>query len=131
MGKVLLFLYPVFEYTNIFLFHKDSLYDDWHVPRPLPIMNEAIDKRYRQKGYEVIFALYSNRDIYGLTLYPEDRVIDVGIPFPIEERKIIESKDESTFYPNLDNLCRQVGFANQMDLTCSISSFRIFSNRIL
>ena len=34
MKKVFLYLYPIKEYTNMFLFHDDKLYDDCII-RPL------------------------------------------------------------------------------------------------
>lgn len=47
INKVFLYLYPIEEYTKIFLFHDDKNYDDWNVKRPFPILNECIQKRYR------------------------------------------------------------------------------------
>lgn len=49
MRKVFLYLYPIEEFTKMFLFHDDSLYDEWGIERPLPILNNAINKRYREK----------------------------------------------------------------------------------
>lgn len=49
MKKVFLYLYPIEEYTKFFMFSKDELYDEWNVKRPLPILNECIEKRYRDR----------------------------------------------------------------------------------
>lgn len=57
LKKVFLYLYPIKEYASMFLFHDDKLYDDWKVKRPFPILNECIQKRYRDNGYQVVFVL--------------------------------------------------------------------------
>lgn len=46
--KSFLYLYSIKEFTDRFL----RLYDSWNIPQPLPILQETIDKRYRQKGYQ-------------------------------------------------------------------------------
>lgn len=56
----------------MFLFHNDNLYNEWNVKRPLPILNECIQKRYRDNGYQVVFALYSDKEIFGVILKQED-----------------------------------------------------------
>ena len=81
MNKVFLYLYPIEEYTKMFLLHIDELYDKWHIKRPLPILNECIEKRYRDKGYKVVFALYPDKNIYGIIPKKEDKIILTDITF--------------------------------------------------
>lgn len=81
MKKVFLYLYPIEEYTKMFLFHNDKLYDDWNIKRPLPILNECIQKRYRDKGYQVVFALYPDKNIFGIIPQKEDKVIFTDVTF--------------------------------------------------
>ena len=56
-------------------FEYDKLYDEWNVSRPLPILNATIDKRYRQKGYQVVFALYPDRELYGIEQKDRDKIM--------------------------------------------------------
>lgn len=81
MKKVFLYLYPIEEYTKMFLFHNDKLYDDWNIKRPLPILNECIQKRYRDKGYQVVFALYPDKNIFGIIPQKEDKIIFTDVTF--------------------------------------------------
>lgn len=81
MKKVFLYLYPIEEFTKMFLFHNDGLYDEWGIERPLPILNNTINRRYREKGYQVVFALYPDRDLYGIQKKDEDIIIYTDISF--------------------------------------------------
>ena len=60
MQKVFLYLYPIEEYTKVF--ENDN---------SLAVLNECIQKRYREKGYQVIFALYPDKNLYGITPQPK------------------------------------------------------------
>lgn len=66
MNQVFLYLYPIEEYTKMFIYPDDNLYDEWKVERPLPILSECIQKRYRNNGYQVVFALYPDKKICGI-----------------------------------------------------------------
>lgn len=117
MKKIFLYLYPIKEYTEMFLFHDDKLYDEWNIKRPLPILNECIQKRYRDNGYQVIFALYPDKDIYGINTKPEDRIIYTDISFS-ETSTIDENKNiKSNFipkYPNEQVLLSQLGNVDKL-----------------
>ena len=52
----------------MFLFHDDKLYDKWNIKRPLPLLNECIQKRYRDNNYKIVFALYPDKDIFGIDI---------------------------------------------------------------
>ena len=70
MQKVFLYLYPIEEYTK--MFENDN---------SLAVLNECIQKRYREKGYQVIFALYPDKNLYGIIPQPNDRIIYTDITF--------------------------------------------------
>ena len=81
MKKVFLYLYPIKEFTNMFLLSDDSLYDKWNIERPLPILNKAIDERYRKNGYQIVYVLFPDRELYGLEKMDEDKIIYTDISF--------------------------------------------------
>lgn len=112
MKKVFLYLYPIKEYTSMFLFHDDNLYDKWKVKRPLPILNECIEKRYRENGYQVVFALYPDKEIFGIIPKKEDKIIYTDILF-LDNSAIDEfgntKKNFIPKYPNLPLLIKQLG----------------------
>ena len=103
MRKVFLFLYPIKEYVR-FLQFRDN--------KPLPIMNECIQKRYRDNGYEVIFALFPDRELCELEKKEEDKVVYTDIPFTdlngFDENG--KEKDRSQIkYADSMHILRQVG----------------------
>lgn len=116
MKKVFLYLYPIKEYTEMFLF-DDETYDEWNVKRPLPILNDCIEKRYRNNGYEVVFALYPDKDIFGINIKPEDRIIYTDVLFKeasaFDENKNIK-KDFIPKYPNEQLLLNQLGDVDKL-----------------
>ena len=103
MQKVFLYLYPIKEFTNMFLFHDDKLYDEWNVPRPLPILNATIDKRYREKGYQVVFALYLDRELYGIEQKDRDKIIYTDIPFSEASAYDENGNEKKNFIPKYPN----------------------------
>ena len=112
MKKVFLYLYPIKEYTEMFLFHNDKLYDEWNVKRPLPILNSTIDKRYRQKGYEIVYALYPDKELYGIDKEEGDRIIYTDITF--SEASALDENGErkenfKAKYPSEEHLLKQIG----------------------
>ena len=70
-----LYLYPIKEFASTFLLSDESLYDTWHILKPMPILNETIDRRYRQKDYQVIFVMFPDKKIYGIDKKEEDKII--------------------------------------------------------
>ncbi len=46
MNKIFLYLYPIEEYTKMFLFPDDKLYDEWNIKRPLPILNDCTQVQF-------------------------------------------------------------------------------------
>lgn len=100
MQKVFLYLYPIKEYTEMFLLPEDKLYDEWNIDRPLPILNSTIHKRYREKYYQVVFALFPDRELYGIEKKANDKIIYTDITFA----DVIENDK----YPNEDFLIQQL-----------------------
>lgn len=112
MKKVFLYLYPIKEYTSMFLYHDDKLYDEWNVKRPLPILNECIQKRYRDNGYQVVYVLYPDKDIFGIIPKEEDRIIYTDILFSENSAVDENGKEKKDFipkYPNEQLLIKQLG----------------------
>jgi len=117
LKKVFLYLYPIEEYTKMFLFHNDKLYDDWNIKRPLPILNECIQKRYRDKGYQVVFALYPDRNIFGIIPKKEDKVILTDVTFDEASACYSDGTQKKNFvpkYPNEHLLLNQLGNIDEL-----------------
>ncbi|MBQ9019100.1 MAG: hypothetical protein IJ097_02150 [Bacilli bacterium] len=112
MKKVFLYLYPIEEFTKMFLFHDDRLYDELGVKRPLPILNETINKRYREQGYEIVYALYPDKEIFGIEKQNGDKVIYTDIIFDeasVYDSKGNEKRDFAPKYPSEKYLIDQLG----------------------
>ena len=106
MQKVFLYLYPIEEYTKVF--ENDN---------SLAVLNECIQKRYRKKGYQVIFALYPDKNLYGVIPQPNDRIIYTDITFKEasgynEDGTKKEAKNIK--YPNEQYLINQLGFVDKI-----------------
>lgn len=117
MKKVFLYLYPIKEFTKVFLFHDDRLYDEWNVDRPLPILDATIDKRYREKGYQVVFALYPDRELYGIEQKDGDRIIYTDIPFSEASAYDANGNEKKNFvprYPDEKLLIQQLGDVDEL-----------------
>lgn len=112
MKKVFLYLYPIEEFTKMFLFHDDRLYDEWGVKRPLPILNETIDKRYREQGYEIVYALYPDKEMFGIEKQNGDKVIYTDIIFDEASAYDSNGNEKRDFvpkYPSEKYLIDQLG----------------------
>lgn len=79
--KVFLYLYPIEEYMRMFMFYNDKMYDTEGIERPLPILNETIDKRYRKNGYQIVYALYPDKKMFGIEKQENDKIIYTDITF--------------------------------------------------
>lgn len=117
MRKVFLYLYPIEEYFKIFLFYSDEHYDEFEVKRPLPILNETISKRYRDQGYEVMFALYPDKDLFGIDLHENDKIIYTDVRFRDASGYYpdgTEKEDKDIHYPCEYFLLEQVGKCDEL-----------------
>jgi hypothetical protein len=89
MKKVFMFLYPIKEYMDYFSsFNQEDIFK---------ILNETIKCRYRNNGYEMVFVTYPDKDLYGVNIALEDKVITTDITF---ERHITPLEDGSYIYPS-------------------------------
>lgn len=117
MNRVFLYLYPIEEYTKMFLFHNDELYDKKNIKRPLPILNECIQERYRDKGYQVAFALYPDKNIFGIIPKKEDKIILTDITFAEASAYYSDGSPKENFvpkYPNEQFLLNQLGHIDEL-----------------
>ena len=80
MEKVFLYLYPIEEFAKTFELGNDY-YDEIGVKRPFDVLNEVIQRRCRDNGFQVVFALYPDKDIYGILRKQEDNIIYTDITF--------------------------------------------------
>lgn len=115
MKKVFLYLYPIEEYTKMFLFGDDRLYDKYITNNPLQILNKCIQKRYRANGYQIVFALYPDRNIFGVTPEENDKIIYTNVTF--DEASACDSKGNINLtpkYPNEHLLLEQLGDINEL-----------------
>lgn len=107
LKKVFLYLYPIEEYTAMFL-HGD----EDNSQNPLSVLNECIQKRYRDNDYQVVYALYPDKDIFGIIPKENDRIIYTDILFSeISETDEYgrEKKDFVPKYPSEQLLIEQLG----------------------
>ncbi len=112
MKKVFLYLYPIEEYTKMFLFHDDFTYDKLNIQRPLPVIDKCIQERYRNQEYEVVFVLYPDRELFGLTKKKQDRIIFADISFDEASAIDINGNVKEKFtpkYPDEMYILKQLG----------------------
>ena len=117
MKKIFLYLYPIEEYTKMFLFNDDHNYDNWNIKRPLPIIDDCIQKRYRDNGYEIVFVLYPDRELFGLTKKKQDRIIFTDITFSEASAYDKSGKLKENFtpkYPNELQILKQLGTVDKL-----------------
>ena len=117
MNKVFLYLFPIEEYTKMFLFYDDELYNKWNQKKPLPILNECIQKRYRNNGYQVVFALYPDKHIFGIVPTENDMIIYTDVLFSeasgVEEKGNIK-KNFMPKYPDEQYLLDQLSNVDEL-----------------
>ena len=115
-NKIFLYLYPIQEFNKVFLFSND-FYEEMKREKPFDVLNECINERYRKKGYQIVYALYPDKEIFGITPMPNDRIIYTDITFKEtsgynEDGIKKEAKDIK--YPNEQYLINQLGFVDEI-----------------
>lgn len=111
MKKVFLYLYPIEEYSKVFVF-SNQLYDSQGYRRPFDVMNECVEKRYRSKGYTVVWAIYPDRKPYGVEVKNSDKIIYTDVSFEEASGYDKNGKEKSLNqikYPNEQILLQQLG----------------------
>ena len=116
MKKVFLYLYPIKEFTEKFISsYEFKKYKEKYAP--FAILNECIDKRYRKNGYQVVFALYPDKEIFGVDKKVKDRIIYTDILFSeasVTDEQGNRKKSFITRYPNEMWLLKQLGDIDEL-----------------
>lgn len=51
------------------------------IENPYKVLNECIQKRYREKGYQIVYAIYPDKNIYGINPLQTDKIIYTDVSF--------------------------------------------------
>ena len=116
MKNIFLYLYPIEEYSKVFCLENDY-YDGIGVRRPFDVLNETIQKRYRDNGFQVIFVLYPDKEIYGILPQHGDSIIYADIPFSKASGYNFDGSEKNKdeiIYPNEQNLINQLGDVEEL-----------------
>lgn len=86
MVKVFLYLFPIRDYASLCtnVVYDNSIlteFERYHIDETFRVLNSAIDKRYRQKGYEIVYVIFPDTKMYGVEKQDEDRVIMTNVRF--------------------------------------------------
>lgn len=113
MNKIFPYLYPIKEFENVF-FLGNEYYDANNFKRPFDVLNESIEKRYRAKGFKVIYVLYPDKKIFGMIPKKDDKIIftDVAFNEAISNKGI--NTGEKVKYPNEQLLINQLGKVDKL-----------------
>lgn len=109
MNKVFLYLYPIKEYTKMFLSH-----DEFEAKKALSVLNECIQKRYRDNGYNVVFAIYPDKEIFGITPKKDDKIIFTDVTFYEAISCAENGNTKNNLYPNEQLLISQLENINKL-----------------
>lgn len=118
MKKVFLYLYPIKEYPSVLTF-SNEYYESHGWEKPFKVLNECIQKRYREKGYEVIFVTYPDKEIYGVDVKENDMVITTDVTFKEATGYDENGKEkpiEDVKYPSEEDMMRKVGPADHITI---------------
>ena len=111
MKKVFLYLYPVQEYNRYFEFSEEYLHEIGR-ENPYKVLNECIQKRYREKEYEIVYAIYPGKKIYGINTLTTDKIIYTDVTFEQASgynHDGIKKQDKDIKYPSEKYLIEQLG----------------------
>ena len=117
MNKVFLYLYPIKEFSSLFLYHSDRSYDELCIEQPFDVLNQCIDKRYRENGYQVVFVLYPDKKMYGIKKYDSDKVIYADVPFSEATFSREKSEIGNNFvprYPDENQIIAKLGVVDEI-----------------
>lgn len=111
MKKIFLYLYPIQEYNRSFEFSEEYL-QQMKRENPYKVLNECIQKRYREKGYQIVYANYPDKNIYGINPLPTDKIIYTDITFEQASgynQDGSKKQDKDIKYPSERYLIEQLG----------------------
>lgn len=115
-NKIFLYLYPIQEFNKVFLF-PNEFYEEMQREKPFDVLNECINERYRKQGYQIVYALYPDKEIFGINPMPNDRIIYTDITFKEASgynEDGTEKEDKDIKYPNEQYLINQLGFVDEI-----------------
>lgn len=102
--KSFVFLYPIPEYFNAEIERWGWWAGDGFKEKYSRMLNQCINARYRQKGFEICYAIFDNHKISDIVnLQPDDKIIPVGIDFKTH------TTSDPVVYPNPDVLIAKLG----------------------
>jgi len=110
MRKVFLYLYPIKEYASVFTAVKD--YIETEQGNPFNILNKCIEKRYKEQDFEIIVAIYPDKEVYGIDLNLIDKLIETDVAFQEATCYDINGNDkpsEEIKYPSEKDLFNKIG----------------------
>ena len=116
MKKIFLYLYPIKEYNRSFEFSEEYLQQAKR-ENPYKVLNECIQKRYREKGYQIVYAIYPDKNIYGISPLPTDKIIYTDITFELASgynQDGSEKQEKDIKYPSEKYLIEQLGDFDEM-----------------
>src|SRR3989344_7678880 len=104
------FLYPIPEIINFELGCKRWMNvkePDLFKQKYKLLLNQCIDLRYRQKGFNINYALFNDTTLSDMIeLHESDKILNVGMDFKTHTTK----KSDGTYsYPNQDYIINQLG----------------------
>ncbi len=107
--KSFVFLYPIPEIIN-FEIQNHGWFEEGGVDafrqRYRSTLNRCIDVRYRQKGFDINYALFNGHEISDvIEIQPLDKIIEVGLDFETHTKKQLDGKYP---YPNQDYILNQL-----------------------
>lgn len=110
VNNIFLYLYPVKEFSKGFVY-DDLYYEENNFRKPFDVLNETIQKRYRQNGYKIVFAIYPDKEIYGVIPKAGDIIINTDVTFnqAIVTDRTEEDKNNPVIYPNEKLILTQLG----------------------
>jgi len=113
--KKFVFLYPIPEFIE-----SSIKTESWHFPdngksfreHYKKALNSSISLRYRQKGFEIVYANFFSHSISDVVnVLPADRIIDVGIDFATHTTK---RSDGTYLYPDENYILDKIGKAKKI-----------------
>ena len=116
MKKIFLYLYPIQEYNRSFELSEEYLQQTKR-ENPYKVLNECIQKRYREKGYQIVYAIYPDKNIYGIFPLPTDKIIYTDVTFEQVSgynQGGSKKQDKDIKYPSEKYLIEQLGDFNEI-----------------
>ena len=116
MKKIFLYLYPIQEYNRSFELSEEYLQQTKR-ENPYKVLNECIQKRYREKGYQTVYAIYPDKNIYGIFPLLTDKIIYTDLTFEQASgynQDGSKKQDKDIKYPSEKYLIEQLGDFNEI-----------------